>query len=114
MAGVGPGEAQLRKAGIEPLIGKFNGSTLPAYFPGGEPLIVKVLAHPESGKLLGAQLVGTKRVHQRINSFATAILAGITLDDFARLETAYAPPIAPTLDAITLACEVALLRLRRK
>jgi NADH oxidase (H2O2-forming) len=114
MAGVGPSEAQLKKSGIEPLVGKFSGSTLPSYFPGGETLIVKVLAHPESGKLLGAQIVGTKRVHQRINAFAAAIMAGMGLEDFARLETAYAPPIAPTLDAITLACDVALMRLRRK
>lgn len=114
MAAVGPGEAQLKKAGIEPLVGKFSGSTLPSYFPGGEALMVKVLAHPESGKLLGAQIVGTARVHQRINAFAAAIMAGMGLEDFARLETAYAPPIAPTLDPITLACDVALMRLRRK
>jgi NADH oxidase (H2O2-forming) len=114
LAGVGPTEAQLRKAGIEPVIGRFAGSTLPEYIPGGRDIIVKVLAHPSDGRILGAQIVGTGRVHQRINAFAVAILAGMTLDQFSKLETAYAPPIAPTLDAITLACDVAIMRMRKK
>lgn len=114
LAGVGPTEAQLRKAGIEPVIGRFVGSTLPDYIPGGHEITVKVLAHPEGGRLLGAQIVGTSRVHQRINSFAVAILAGMTVEQFSKLETAYAPPIAPTLDVITLACDVALMKMRRR
>jgi len=114
IAGVGPTEVQLRKAGIEPVIGRFAGSTLPDYIPGGREIIVKVLAHPDNGRILGAQIVGTGRVHQRINAFAVAILAGMTLDQFSKLETAYAPPIAPTLDAITLACDVAMMRMKKR
>jgi len=114
LAGVGPTEVQLRKAGIQPVVGRYVGSTLPSYIPGGEEILVKVLAHPDKGRLLGAQIVGTSRVHQRINAFAVAILAGMTLEQFSKLETAYAPPIAPTLDAITLACDVALMKMRRK
>ena len=114
LAGVGPTEVQLKKAGIEPVIGRFVGSTLPSYIPGGREIIVKVLAHPGNGRILGAQIVGASRVHQRINAFAVAILAGMTLEQFSKLETAYAPPIAPTLDAITLACDVALMKMKRK
>ena len=114
LAGVGPTESQLRKAGIEPVIGRFVGSTLPTYIPGGHEITVKVLAHPEDGRILGAQIVGSSRVHQRINAFAVAILSGMTIQQFSNLETAYAPPIAPTLDAITLACDVALMKMRRR
>jgi len=114
LAGVGPTEVQLRKAGIEPVVGRFVGSTLPDYIPGGRDITVKVLAHPQDHRILGAQIVGTGRVHQRINAFAVAILAGMTLEQFSNLETAYAPPIAPTLDPITLACDVALMKLRKK
>jgi len=114
LGGVGPTEPVLRKAGIEPVIGRYAGSTLPEYIPGGREIIVKVLGHPVDGRILGAQIVGTGRVHQRINAFAVAILAGMTIEQFSRLETAYAPPIAPTLDAITLACDVALMKMRRR
>ncbi len=113
MAAVGPTEEQLRRSGLDPVVGKFSGSTLPSYFPGGKPIVVKVLAHPESGRLLGAQIVGLERVHLRINALAAAIISGMGMEELARLETAYAPPIAPTLDPVTLACEVARARMRR-
>jgi hypothetical protein len=38
----------------------------------------------------------------------------MTIEEFRRLETAYAPPIAPTLDAVTLVCDVVALKLARK
>ncbi len=114
IAGVGPTTAALEKKGIRPLVGKYTGSTLPHYYPGGMPLVVKVLAHPETGKMLGAQIFGETEVFQRINVFATAIMAEMTLDKFSKLETVYAPPIAPTLDAMTIATDVALLRMRRR
>ncbi|MEM2900713.1 MAG: NAD(FAD)-dependent dehydrogenase, partial [Thermoplasmata archaeon] len=56
---------------------------------------------------------GEKEVFQRINVFATAILSEMTLETFSKLETVYAPPIAPTLDAMTIAADVAILKMRR-
>jgi len=114
IAGVGPTQVALEKAGIKAIVGKYTGSTLPHYYPGGVPLVVKVLSHPESGKILGAQIFGEKEVFQRINVFAVAILSEMTLETFSKLETVYAPPIAPTLDAMTIAADVALLRMRKR
>jgi len=113
VAAVGPTSAQLEAAGIKPLIGKVRGFTLPDYFPGRKEIYVKVLAHPETGKILGAQVVGEDRVHMRVNAFAVAIMCGMTVHDLARLETAYCPPAAPTMDVITIACEAARLKLAR-
>ena len=96
----------------EVIVGKFNGSSLPEYFPGGKTVTVKVVAD-SNGKILGAQIVGDKAA-QRVNSFATAILGGLDIESFRKLETAYAPPIAPTLDAITLACDIVSMKLARK
>ncbi|HUS56427.1 MAG TPA: FAD-dependent oxidoreductase [Thermoplasmata archaeon] len=113
VAAVGPTLAQLKAAGIEPLIGKVRGFTLPDYFPGRKEIYVKVLAHPESGRILGAQIVGESRVHMRINAYAAAIQAGMTVHDFAKLETAYCPPAAPTIDVITIACEAVRVKMMR-
>jgi NADH oxidase (H2O2-forming) len=113
VAAVGPTTPQLEASGIKPLVGKVRGFTLPDYFPGRLELYVKVLAHPETGKILGAQIVGEDRVHMRVNAFAVAIMAGMTVHDFSKLETAYCPPAAPTMDAITIACEAARLKLAR-
>ena len=95
------------------LAGRFNGLSLPDYHPGGKPISVKVIADKYTGMIMGAQCVGDKAA-QRINTFACAILAGLDVETFRKLETAYAPPIAPTLDAITLACDIVALKLNRK
>ena len=92
--------------------GKFNGSSLPDYFPGGKPIIIKVFANSD-GKILGAQAVGDNAA-QRINIIAAAILGKLDIETFRKIETAYAPPIAPTLDAVTLACDVISAKLRRR
>jgi NADH oxidase (H2O2-forming) len=113
VAAVGPTSAQLEMAGMKPLIGKVRSFTLPDYYPGRKEIYVKVLANPVTGKILGAQIVGEERVHMRINAFAVAIQAGMTVDDLSKLETAYCPPAAPTVDPITIACEAAKLKMAR-
>ena len=74
--------------------------------------MVKVFANKE-GKILGAQAVGDN-ASQRINTIAAAILGNLDIETFRKLETAYAPPIAPTLDAVTLACDIISAKLRRR
>ena len=98
---------------IPVLYGKFKGSSLPNYFPGGKPILMKVGVHEGTEKIVSAQAIGTNAA-QRINTFACAILNETNVEDFKKLETAYAPPIAPTLDTITLVCDVASLKLARK
>ncbi len=113
VAAVGPTTPQLEAFGIRPLVGKVRSFTLPDYYPGRKEIFVKVLAHPETGKILGAQIVGEDRVHLRINAFAVAIQADMTVQELAKLETAYCPPAAPTVDPITIACEAAKLKIAR-
>jgi len=111
IAAVGP-----VKQGIKdlPLVtGKYKGFSKSEYFPGKEPIIIKVGAHEETGQIVSAQAVGSNAA-QRINTLAAAVLGKMTVNEFRRLETAYAPPIAPTLDALTLSCDVVALKLARK
>lgn len=70
------------------------------YYPGSERVSLKVLFDPESGKLLGAQGVGRDGVDKRIDVIATAIYAGLTIDDLMNLELAYAPAFGSAKDAI--------------
>ena len=92
---------------------RFNGSSLPDYYPGGKPISVKVLVDRYTGMIMGAQAVGDKAA-QRINTFACAILGRFDIETLRKLETAYAPPIAPTLDAVTLVCDMVSMKLSRK
>ena len=113
IAAVGPTHAELRNAGIEPVIGKVTGSTRPDYFPGGNPITVKVLAHPDDGRLLAAQLIGKEGAHLRANTLGAAILNRMTVSEFLQMETCYAPPAAPTLDCMTLAADAACIKWKR-
>jgi peroxiredoxin family protein/rhodanese-related sulfurtransferase/TusA-related sulfurtransferase len=64
---------------------------------------IKVLFEPGSGKLLGAQVVGYDGVDKRLDVFATAIRAGMTVHDLERLELAYAPPYGSAKDPVNMA-----------
>lgn len=111
IAAVGPVSQNLQQIPI--VSGKYKGSSKPDYFPGGEPITIKVNIHEETGYILSAQAVGNNAA-QRINTLACAMLGKLSVDQFRKLETAYAPPIAPTLDTVTLACDVAAMKLTRK
>jgi NADPH-dependent 2,4-dienoyl-CoA reductase/sulfur reductase-like enzyme/rhodanese-related sulfurtransferase len=70
------------------------------YYPGAERVSLKVLFDPDSGKLLGAQGVGKEGVDKRIDVIATAIYAGLSVDDLMNLELAYAPAFGSAKDAV--------------
>ena len=70
------------------------------YYPGSERVSLKVLFDPTSGKLLGAQGIGRDGIDKRIDVIATAIFAGLTIDDLMDLELSYAPAFGSAKDAI--------------
>lgn len=92
---------------------RFNGSSLPNYFPGGKPVTIKVTVDKFTGMIMNAQCIGDKAA-QRINTIASAIIGELDIETFRKLETAYAPPIAPTLDAITLVCDIVSKKIKHK
>lgn len=74
-----------------------------SYYPGGEVMTMKVLFERGSGRLLGAQIVGTDGVDKRIDVLATALRAGLTGPQLAELELAYAPPFSSAKDPVNMA-----------
>lgn len=76
------------------------------YYPGGSKIQTRVVVDAR-GRLLGAQLVGREGVAQRVNVFAAALHAGLKVDEVERLDLAYAPPFAPTIDPIIRAAHAA-------
>jgi NADPH-dependent 2,4-dienoyl-CoA reductase/sulfur reductase-like enzyme/peroxiredoxin family protein/rhodanese-related sulfurtransferase/TusA-related sulfurtransferase len=73
------------------------------YYPGSFPMSLKVLFAPDTGKLLGAQVIGKLGIDKRIDVFATAIRHGLTVDDLTDLELSYAPPYGSARDAVNIA-----------
>jgi len=71
-----------------------------AVYYGGEEMTIKAVADKNTGKLLGAQIVGTNGVDKRIDVFATAITFGAKVEDLFHLDLAYAPPFSTTKDPV--------------
>jgi len=99
----GANEKSLRRAAIPFQAIHLHPGSHAGYYPGSEPIALKVLFAPDSGKLLGAQAVGHEGVDKRIDVFATALKAGMTIHDMAELELAYAPPYGSAKDPVNLA-----------
>ena len=70
------------------------------YYPGAKRISMVVLFDPNTGKLLGAQAVGEDGVDKRIDVIATAIFAGLTVNDLMDLELSYSPQYGSAKDPI--------------
>jgi NADPH-dependent 2,4-dienoyl-CoA reductase/sulfur reductase-like enzyme len=77
--------------------------TLAGYYPGAGPLWITLYYHAYSKRLLGGQIYGSGRSVLRINIIATAISAGMRLEDVYNLDLGYAPPFSPVWDPILIA-----------
>lgn len=75
--------------------------------PDASPIFMKIIFDKNDGKLLGAQAVGKGMVDKRMDVFATAIKAGMTVEDLQDLELCYAPPFSTGKDAVNQAGYVA-------
>jgi len=73
-----------------------------SYYPGAQPMSLKLLFDPGDGTILGAQAVGGDGVDKRIDIIATAMTGGITADELADLELAYAPPFSSAKDPVNM------------
>ncbi len=63
-----------------------------SYYPGSEKVSLMLVWDRTSKKVLGAQAAGRVGVDKRLDVIATAIAGGLTIEDLAELDLAYAPP----------------------
>jgi NADPH-dependent 2,4-dienoyl-CoA reductase/sulfur reductase-like enzyme/rhodanese-related sulfurtransferase len=103
VACTGANENGLRRAAIPFQAVHLHPGSHAGYYPGAEPIAMKILFAHDTGKLLGAQAVGYEGVDKRIDVLATALKAGMTVHDLAELELAYAPPYGSAKDPVNLA-----------
>ena len=65
-------------------------------------MTLKVLFAPDTGKLLGAQIVGRAGVDKRIDTLGVALRLGASVYDLKDLELAYAPPYSSAKDPVNM------------
>jgi len=72
------------------------------YYPGAKNMSIKTIFEKDTGKILGAQIIGFDGVDKRCDVLATAIRAGMTGFDLAELELCYAPPFSSAKDPVNM------------
>ena len=102
-AATGLNETAARKAGLDVEAVILSPMNHAGYYPGGRVMTMKAVFARDTGKLLGAQIVGADGVDKRIDVLATAIRAGMTAADLTELDLAYAPPYSSAKDPVNMA-----------
>lgn len=74
-----------------------------SYYPNAENMSMKIIFEKETGKILGAQIVGFDGVDKRCDVLATAIRFGATANDLTALDLCYAPPFSSAKDPVNMA-----------
>jgi Uncharacterized NAD(FAD)-dependent dehydrogenases len=100
VAAVGLNARELQRIGLPYQVAHTHPMSHASYYPDSLPLSLKLLFHPDTGALYGAQAVGLDGVDKRIDVLATAIKTGLTVFDLADLELAYAPPYSAAKDPV--------------
>ena len=77
------------------------------YYPGAKPIMSKLIVEEGTGRILGAQVIGEEGIDKRVDVFATAIAARMTVDDLESLDLAYSPPFGSANDPVNMAGFVA-------
>jgi NADPH-dependent 2,4-dienoyl-CoA reductase/sulfur reductase-like enzyme len=96
------------RAGFSSVAVTVEGTTRAGYFPGAEAMTLRLIVEQGGGRVLGAQIVGGEGAAMRINACAVAITAGLTVEQVAHLDLAYAPPFASVWDPMLVAARNAL------
>ncbi len=99
-----------QEAGIKTVAGRIRTLSKPFFYPGAEPIIVKLVVEPEERKVMGGQIIGDGAA-ERANMLAFAITHGVTVDELARIEYCYAPPVNDCIEPLVIAAEAVLRRL---
>ena len=107
VARTGLSEKEAVDAGFQYVTAWVDSTTRAGYFPGAQPIRVKMTAEERTGRLLGAQIVGREGAAKRIDVLATAIWNEMGVDEVLGLDLSYAPPFAPVWDPVLIAARKA-------
>ncbi|WP_272902664.1 FAD-dependent oxidoreductase [Nocardioides sp. WS12] len=103
VARTGLSTAEAEEAGFTVASLVTEGRTASGYMPEASPIAVKVIADAYSRRLMGMQIIGGRAAGKRIDTAAASLWAGLSVDDLASMDLAYAPPFATVWEVVQLA-----------
>ncbi|KHK98338.1 CoA-disulfide reductase [Microbacterium mangrovi] len=77
------------------------------YYPGAQPISIRITGDTQTGRLLGAQLIGRlgTETAKRVDTYATGLHAGLTVEQVSELDLSYTPPLGSPWDAVQVATQ---------
>jgi NADPH-dependent 2,4-dienoyl-CoA reductase/sulfur reductase-like enzyme len=107
IARTGLREGEAREAGFDPFTTEVNAFDHKAYYPGAQQIRVRITGDRKTGLLLGAQLIGhwQSQVAKRTDIFATALYAGLKIEEMNDLDLTYTPPLSSPWDPVQAAAQ---------
>lgn len=103
IARTGLSRREIEAAGLQHVETVIKSRTAAGYYPVSGQIVIKLAAEKDSGRLLGAQIVGAPGAGKRIDVFASCLHLGAAVEDLQDMDLAYAPPFSPVYDAILVA-----------
>lgn len=100
-------EREATAAGFNPVSTTSSPDDHKAYYPGATPITIRVTGDGDTGRLLGAQLIGRRGTEtaKRVDTFATALFHDMAVDAMSELDLSYTPPLGSPWDAVQMATQ---------
>ncbi len=114
VAKTGFNKTDASKHGIAAIEENIEWKSRAGYYPGSKMIFVKLTAREDNRKIIGGEIAGSDNAALRINTIAAAITAGMTVEDFAYLDTGYSPPFSPVWDPVIAAAQSFIRRVPEK
>ncbi|WP_406145033.1 FAD-dependent oxidoreductase [Streptomyces sp. NBC_01012] len=112
IARTGLREKDARAVGLRYVTVTIESTGRAGYYPGAEPMTVKMLAEFRTGRLLGVQIVGREGAAKRVDVAAVALTTRMTVEAMTALDLGYAPPFSPVWDPVLVAARKAVTAVR--
>jgi len=102
---------QAHEAGFNAVENYIQSASRAHAHPGSQTVHVNLVGDKNTGRLLGASMVGKEGVAHRIDSVAVALHAAMTVEEFSQCDFAYAPPFTPVWDPLLTAANQLLKKM---
>ena len=98
-------EHEARAVGFSPVSTTTSPDDHKAYYPGATPITIRITGDATTGRLLGAQLIGTTgaEISKRVDTYAAALFHDMTVAALSELDLSYTPPLGSPWDAVQTA-----------
>ncbi len=116
IARTGLRDSEATAAGFVPFTDHLETWDHKVYYPSARRIIIRITGDRNTGKLLGAQIVGhrSSEIAKRIDIFATALYHGMKVEDIDKLDLSYTPPLSTPWDPVQMAAHAWIDKARKK